>query len=428
MTGPILLPALQGRFGEWTYYSAIMPLSEVRKRVGFAHEIHPNKQLGKRIQRQLQDGSKGVRGQDRAGAIADYLGSHDRRFFSAIVVGIYGGEPVWHPFDVSPRVGFDTEGKARLAEQERVGFLELNGTERLFALDGQHRVAGIGRAIEDGAKVEGDILTVLFVPHIDNDEGIARTRRLFVDLNKKAVPVDKKEVIILDEVDLGAILARRLVEEHRWFSRGQVDLERFSNHVPAGSQSLFSIRTLYDVINRLLRSALAVGPEERQELKYGETERLPNNRIDYYYARALSYFNGLARANGQLAEYWERGPESGIAVDARGPNVRNVLFRPVGQHAYASVVAALSLRDGLESALELVRSLPVDMAEPPFAQVVWDPARAKMTGKGLGLATRLLKYMCGVERSQDRAGQLLRDYQAALADDEAGLPARLIRD
>ena len=38
----------------------------------------------------------------------------------------------------------------QLVEQARIGFLELQGTERLFALDGQHRVAGIKKALEDG--------------------------------------------------------------------------------------------------------------------------------------------------------------------------------------------------------------------------------------------------------------------------------------
>ena len=40
MTTPILLPALQGQFGDWVYYAAIVPLSEVKDRIGFAHLLH----------------------------------------------------------------------------------------------------------------------------------------------------------------------------------------------------------------------------------------------------------------------------------------------------------------------------------------------------------------------------------------------------
>ena len=128
---PIFLPALQGQFGNWFYYSAIMSLSEVRERIGFARELHKNKHLGELIQRQLQDTGSGKK--NRANNIAQYLENNESRFFNAIVVGIYGGEPIWHPFDVNARAEFDRADIGYLVKQERVGFLELRGTERLFA-------------------------------------------------------------------------------------------------------------------------------------------------------------------------------------------------------------------------------------------------------------------------------------------------------
>ena len=255
MSSPILLPALQGRFGDWTYYAAIMPVSEVDARVRFARELHPNESLGDRIQRDLQD--SGPAGRNRAVAIADYLRNNDRRFFNSIVVGTYGGEPVWHPFKVVPRSLHDETIDIQLSQQERVGFLELQGTENLFALDGQHRVAGIRKALEAAVEISDDILTVLFVPHLNDAAGVARTRRLFVDLNKRAVPVARKDIIILDEVDLAAILARRLVDDHPWFSKGQIDVDRFNNTIPQMGRALCSIGTLYDVIRRILPRALA---------------------------------------------------------------------------------------------------------------------------------------------------------------------------
>ena len=212
-----------------------------------------------------------------------------------------------------------------------MGFLELRGTERLFALDGQHRVAGIRNALKAGTQIGDDILTVLFVPHLNDETGVARTRRLFVDLNKRAVPVARKDIIILDEVDLAAILSRRLVDEHPWFSRGQIDVDRFNNTIPKNAQALCSIGTLYDVIRRILPKALACTKDERDELKHAASLRLPEERIDYYYRRSLEYFEGLARANGHLRDYLESGPTSGFAVMARGSEERNVLFRPVGQ-------------------------------------------------------------------------------------------------
>ncbi len=419
MTTPILLPALQGQFGDWVYYAAIMPLSEVKDRIGFAHLLHKNRNLGNLIQRQLQDSGSGKR--NRQDAIANYLKETDSRFFNAIVVGIYGGEPVWHPFGITARPDFNMENIGYLAEQERVGFLELTGTERLFALDGQHRVSGIKRALENGGNASGDILTVLFVPHLNTDTGIQRTRRLFIDLNKRAVPVGLKDIIILDEIDLPAILARRLVDDHKWFSHGQVDIKSFTSTIPADSDALFSIATLYTVIKRLLSNALAASVEERVEVKEAINIRLSEARIDYYYNRVLQYFCSMAKLNVELQRYLEEGPNSGIAQIARSPEVRNVLFRPVGQIAFANAMAMIAKSKDLNAAFERAHNFPLDMALPPFRGIIWDTERKRMIAKGAPLAGRLLTYMSGIEVDRRK---LLYSYRLALGSESAQLPQK----
>lgn len=66
-----------------------------------------------------------------------------------------------------------------------VGFLTLTGQEKLFALDGQHRLAGIKKAVKDGLDNDPyDELSILFVGHKDTQRGLERTRRLFTTLNK----------------------------------------------------------------------------------------------------------------------------------------------------------------------------------------------------------------------------------------------------
>ena len=369
MKNPIFLPALQGQFGNWVYYAVIMPLSEVNERIGFAHLLHKNKSLGELIQRQLQDSGSGT--QNRQAAIAKYLRESNSRFFNSIVVGIYGGEPVWHPFGITARPDFNVENIGYLAEQERVGFLQLTGNERLFALDGQHRVSGIKRALENNGEISDDILTVLFVPHQDTDAGIRRTRKLFIDLNKRAVPVGLKDIIILDEIDLPAILARRLVDDHKWFSRGQIDIRKFTSTIPADSDSLFSIATLYRLIKTILRNALASSDEEKKELRDNTNIRLSEERIDHYYNRVVRYFHGIADLESQLQQYLEEGPSSKIAQKARDPRVRNVLFRPVGQMAFASAISAIAKSNGFESALVTAKKFPIDLADPPYKGTIW---------------------------------------------------------
>ncbi|MDE0472205.1 MAG: DGQHR domain-containing protein [Ekhidna sp.] len=417
---PILLPAIQGDFGNWVYYSAIMSLSEVNKRISFARELHKNNRLGELIQRQLQDSGTGRF--NRANKIAQYLITNEERFFNSIVVGIYGGQPKWHPFKIQPHSDFETAKLEFIADEDRVGFLELQGTEQMFALDGQHRVAGIKKALSSDEVEKNDYLTVLFVPHQNSPEGLQRTRRLFVDLNKHSIPVGKKDIIILDEVDLAAILARRLVDEHDWFSRGQVDIERFTDAIPKNSSSLFSIATLYNIINILFPYVLATNKEERDELKEAKTIRLSEERIDHYYKRVSIYFEGLSEIDSQLKNYLEMGPNSGIAESERTPEVCNILFRPVGQIVFAETIADLAIRRGLEFALISAQYFPTDMKQTPFVHVIWDPDQNKIISKNRSLATNLLKYMCGNVSEKDK---LLQRYRLVLGNENIGLPKQL---
>ena len=87
---------------------------------------------------------------------------------------------------------------------ESVGFLTLRGDEKLFPLDGQHRLAGIKRAMRDGVTHSDDAVSVIFLGHRNTADGLEATRRLFTTLNKTARPVSKSAVIALDEDDVTA--------------------------------------------------------------------------------------------------------------------------------------------------------------------------------------------------------------------------------
>lgn len=50
----IYLPALRGIFGSWVYYSSMMQVVDLAKRVNFAEELHKDKELSKLIQRELK--------------------------------------------------------------------------------------------------------------------------------------------------------------------------------------------------------------------------------------------------------------------------------------------------------------------------------------------------------------------------------------
>ena len=138
----IVLPALRGIMGSWVYYSCLMDLKELSSRVRYAEELHKNKSLSDMIQRKLTRG--------RSKEIATYLETQPERFFNSLVIATYGGQPNWHALS-DIRSKSQNEELQNLSEEtmESVGFLSLRGDEELFALDGQHRLAGIKKAVKD---------------------------------------------------------------------------------------------------------------------------------------------------------------------------------------------------------------------------------------------------------------------------------------
>ena len=88
----LLLPALRAKFGDWWYYVTTMTFSQVGEAIQPVDEIHEKKELTTWIQREIQP--------ERRQQIATYLTDQPQRFFNALVVGIYGGEPAWFPVTV----------------------------------------------------------------------------------------------------------------------------------------------------------------------------------------------------------------------------------------------------------------------------------------------------------------------------------------
>ncbi len=179
-----LIPALRGIFGSWVYYSALLRLKDVANHIKLLEEIYQNKQLSDTIQRELKT--------NQVTEIAEYLCTQKERFLNSLVVGLYGGDPKWFAIsDIRPHTPeFDP---STLDEEtlSSIGFLSLSGDETFFAIDGQHRLVGIRKALKEDDELGLDEINVLFVPYQETDEGRQRTGRLFTTLNKRVKPVSK---------------------------------------------------------------------------------------------------------------------------------------------------------------------------------------------------------------------------------------------
>ena len=204
-------PALRGVFGDWIFYSCLMSAGDVAKKLSIADVIHPSKGLSTLIQRQL----KGA----RAAEIGDYLTREQQRFFNSMVVAVYGGSPTWHGFsNFRPQSEDISLQDVPEEAEDSVGFLSFSGTEKMFALDGQHRLAGIRNALSRDESLKSENVSLLVVAHHNTKAGLERTRRLFTDVEADTGYIPALDVGLLVH-DQGAEVPRVEHEDVRGLGR-----------------------------------------------------------------------------------------------------------------------------------------------------------------------------------------------------------------
>jgi len=383
-TSPLALPALRAHMGDWVYYVSFLRMRDIAQRVSIAEDIHTSASLRDLLQRQLTDRSRGI---------TDYLLKQKQRFFNALVVATYGGAPQWNELAVrEPPVPFNapleiTEGT--------LGILTLSGTEKLFAVDGQHRVAGIKEAVQQRKSIRDEEVCVIFVrgviqQHRDDDPaGFERTRRLFTTLNRYAKPVSKRDIIALDEDDVVAILTRKLVEDYSLF-RDKTSPRSGNSLLPGDKTSFTTITAVYDALNIYLGTGR--GWTEFKKL------RPPDKEVKTYLDRAVGLWDTLIEHNPPLGEMSDSSPAQQVAATYRGEHGGHLLFRPVGLLLAIRVIKRLTdAGSRLRDAVGRISSVPMDLADNPWVALLWDPTNRRMitASENQRAAQRLLVYLTG---------------------------------
>ena len=405
----LLLPALRGQMGDWVYYVCLISLRDIADRVHMADEIHPSKDLNELIQRELTG---------NALKITDYLLHQKQRFLNALVLAVYGGEPQWYEIEVRESVQITPSEIPETVEMS-IGALALRGDERLFAVDGQHRVKGIQGALLRDSRLAGEQVSAIFVAHRADAAGRTRTRRLFTTLNRYAKPVTTYEKIALDEDDVVAITVRALLDRHPVLV-GKVSTARSRNLPASDDRSFTSLPALYDAMDLVLRD---VPQRQWTSLK---RFRADDVLLQHYYGRAAKFWD-------LLSHQFKAIQELSVAIDQRDVvrRYRNVqgghlLFRPVGLSVFARALRAL-LDDGseLEEAVASLTRAPMDLAAEPWASVLWSSAVGRMmtSGDNVRVAVGLLVYGSGgnLARIRMNADRLLDEWAGVSNRDRGSL-------
>ena len=359
MSKRLVLPCLRGYMGSWDTYSCMMRLSDAADLIGFAEELHQIGKLSDKIQRELNE--------ERAKEISDYLLSNEDRFFNSLVVAIYDGDPNWHDVE-SLRPNTEEASLLEIPEyaENCLGFLSITRGEKLFALDGQHRLAGIKSAVESDKQLGADLINVIIVAHSNTPSGKVRSRRLFTTLNKKARLVSKDAIIALDEDDISACVTRALIEsdEYPWFNESNVS---FSSGPVRDSISITSIVNIYDNIQKLAAYNLGVKVSDLDRYRFKGNEQILKQVVDFfkYTFEYCSELSAVINKGAEVSDY--RGGDDG----------GHLLFRPVGWDLYTDIVISglKSNKGDVESVIKNILSKDLCLGGSILKDKIWSQKR-----------------------------------------------------
>ena len=353
-----IYPALRSRMGTWNYYVVKMNASELSQNVMYASEVHDDRTLDEAIQRTL-DESRVKKD------IVEYLKRQTNRFFSSIVVAALDGNPQFYPVEITEDPQFAIFRNDRRLN-EAFGVLHFDGTQKYYALDGQHRLSAIKTLLdrtdplsdgapEDFVNDEFSVIVIVQNQEDSNETFMQKYRRLFSNLNRYAKPMDQATNIIMDEDDTFAILTRRMITDHAFFQ--SVGKQQKSRKIKtkkgknlASTDSYFtSIETLYDMNIALLSSASRApkrwGPigEESTDLKTFIKFRPSEEYIDNLYNELTIYWEALLAelpvlhsepTQMRIHSLEENNGKSNDETD-------HLLFWPIGQQMLAEISRVL---------------------------------------------------------------------------------------
>jgi DNA sulfur modification protein DndB len=233
-----VFPAIRGVQAGREYFVTMCPLRLIPRLFVFdEEELAPEV----RAQRNLNKA--------RVPEIARYiLDNRDSYVFSALTAS------------VDAEVHFEPYGDA--GADKRLGALTIPMSARFVINDGQHRRAGIQRALAENPELgDESIAIVLFL-----DLGLERCQQMFADLNRYAIRPARSISVLYDHRDEMSAITRLMVFKVPLL-RDLTETERTS--LSAGSRKLFTLSAFYAANKALFDGSDESSLERRVDLAAG---------------------------------------------------------------------------------------------------------------------------------------------------------------
>lgn len=353
------IPVVRGRIGSWIYYTGVMTFGQIAEKIKPSiNQIYKATCLDDVLQRELTSNYENIK---------KYILKDQERFFNAIIIAIYNGNPQW----------LEVEFDAAESAFTNVGFLELTGDETLFPVDGQHRVAGIIAAINENPEIENEQVPVIFIAHSDTEAGRKKTRKLFSTLNRRAKPVGANENIALDEDDISSIITRDLLQDVPLCMKDNI-VNSQGKQIPTANEAAFtSLIALYQSVDIIIKDKLKDSGISGNKFREYKLYRPSDETLESIREYVLNFINEFIEQTDVIKSYLQKQGED-RAKSFRNNNGGNFLFRPLVLTEYFEAIITIKRRAQdrtFEEIFGRFNDIQSDISLAPWRGLVWDGSK-----------------------------------------------------
>lgn len=377
----IKIPAMRGKIGNTIYYATNLTFQQVNDLVRrIDSELHTSNSLKEEIQRSLTNNYIQIK---------EYILNRDDHFFDSLVLAVYDGDPRW------TEVRYEIDDEAYF----NIGLLELSGDEKIFPVDGQHRVEGIKAALQQQPQIATETISVMLIGHSNTPEGRERSRRIFSTLNRYVKPVGLGDIIALDEDDIVAIVTRDLLEGYPLFMGNKIKASN-NKSIPVSDKSAFtSLMTLYDCHLVLFQSFISHRENRhysqkqlKDYLKYRPTEEIINDFTSYL----ISFWNSMKNHFPEINEFINSDSENAAEEMRSSITGGNIFFRPIGLLPFVESVTRIKLNNNnfsYDDILDRYENINRIVSQEPWGMILWNSLTNRMIMRNQSLVKYLLINM-----------------------------------
>lgn len=371
------IPAIKGKIGNTIYYCTTMSFRQISSMVKKVdEELHTANSLKEQIQRSLTNNYIKIK---------NYILNREDRFFDSLVLAVYDGDPLW------TEVRFEIENR----QYPNIGLLEFSGHEKIFPVDGQHRVEGIRAALEQNEELKNETISVMLIGHQNTTEGREKSRRIFSTLNRYVKPVRLGDIIALDEDDIVAIVTRDLLETYPLFMGERIKASNNKSIPQTDKKAFTSLITLYECHLSLYKSFIS----KKDQHHYGKSQikdmlkSRPSDDIIAEFNQYLVDFWDCMNSTFEEIEVYINNNSDNPAAELRSTeNGGNLFFRPIGLFPFVEAIARILLATNksfdeiISGYVNLKRNVHSDM----WDMILWNPITRRMIMRNQSLVYYLL--------------------------------------